>query len=1089
MGSCESERQREARLDPEPNREEVRLALALNGGVSLAVWMGGCSTELDRARRARAAASDGRSAYDTLCECFGRRLVIDILTGSSAGGVNGALLSAAMVKGRGLEPDFVRERWLDLGDLSRLLHPTTEPGPRSLMQGELFHTDLLKTFKQILGVEQGDAQAKEVRGPVSVPSLDITMTDVIGVERRFKDGWGNDLVAREHRPRFQFRKRAEFTAEALAAAARTSASFPFAFEPWPVTGEARRLAGLTTPTYGVDGGLLDNAPIKAALEAIPSKPASSRVVRYLCYMNGDPQQPEQDSLSGPPEPSLLDVGGYAFSLPREAPFVDHLHAIQRAVQRPSLAGGVQRQLLTLDLDVLRPVAEALFDAYLERRTTQSLEELLEEPSDALVANEVLAETGGSLPWIPASLAPVDDDGQWQWGTHTAKRILHLLIDLLRTALEEGEGKTEPDERRKLLRWRIRLDGELRKLDAASERIAEGAGESESPPGEEDRPIDRLAKAATATAAERTMAYAAVKVGAEVVFEALTTHPGCFNNVKTTNLFKSWNGESRLSEGLLQDFFERVLSIEVVRRTFASDLNVESAEPLRFVQLTPTAPSPIFTAMPLSVPLPTSAESKLTGIGLGHFAGFYRRAWRANDFMWGRLDAAARVVDLLLNAPSSEVGVGSAKPGCDIASTRAAFLSERLLEAYAGDDEWLLHELLEDAERVDADRASGPKRPDSEPTSFEKAVEQRILIELCGVRKGKKASLADLPFIRTAFQRLAQLEVVRDELPVIQDESKKDRELGSSTDPLRLGDPKAPESLRPRLEVESVRLLYEDDKSLPGRLIERGEAVSDLGLRTMTHASFVGLSAARTAGVPLAALFGIVRTPLLAIAGSVSREWFNRVALLLGFWAAAIYLTTRLVTSAGGDPAFKDFWSWATLTALAAGLVVAGTATVPFVRALHRVGTWRNFGAGLALLAVGGGAAAVLAISSDDFGSVEALLFPPGAETPPNEVLITVLALLGVLSLARISLPGPIPKQLKRSAIRLAQGLPLATLLSTAGVLLAAYSVPDLLDYLGGETWKAAAAYVALAGPPVAAGFAFALALWHRQSRPTATPPD
>lgn len=32
--------------------EEIRVAPALNGGVSLAVWMGGCAVEIDCARRA-----------------------------------------------------------------------------------------------------------------------------------------------------------------------------------------------------------------------------------------------------------------------------------------------------------------------------------------------------------------------------------------------------------------------------------------------------------------------------------------------------------------------------------------------------------------------------------------------------------------------------------------------------------------------------------------------------------------------------------------------------------------------------------------------------------------------------------------------------------------------------------------------------------------------------------------------------------------------------------------------------------------------------------------------------------------------------
>ena len=41
-----------ASVGPGPAVEEVRVAMALNGGVSLAVWMGGGAVELDCARRA-----------------------------------------------------------------------------------------------------------------------------------------------------------------------------------------------------------------------------------------------------------------------------------------------------------------------------------------------------------------------------------------------------------------------------------------------------------------------------------------------------------------------------------------------------------------------------------------------------------------------------------------------------------------------------------------------------------------------------------------------------------------------------------------------------------------------------------------------------------------------------------------------------------------------------------------------------------------------------------------------------------------------------------------------------------------------------
>jgi hypothetical protein len=43
-----------------------------------------------------------------------------------------------------------------------------------------------------------------------------------------------------------------------------------------------------------------------------------------------------------------------------------------------------------------------------------------------------------------------------------------------------------------------------------------------------------------------------------------------------------------------------------------------------------------------------AEEKLTGLALHHFGAFYKASWRANDWMWGRLDGAGWLVHLLLD---------------------------------------------------------------------------------------------------------------------------------------------------------------------------------------------------------------------------------------------------------------------------------------------------------------------------------------------------------------------------------------------------------------------------------------------------------
>ncbi|HKF99219.1 MAG TPA: hypothetical protein VKB15_01250, partial [Xanthobacteraceae bacterium] len=104
--------------------KELRIALVCFGGISLAVYMHGISKEIlklvrascelhaiaDRARRAKAAFLDDadpeKREYDTesiyfeLLREIGRkielRVVVDIIAGASAGGINGTLLARAL---------------------------------------------------------------------------------------------------------------------------------------------------------------------------------------------------------------------------------------------------------------------------------------------------------------------------------------------------------------------------------------------------------------------------------------------------------------------------------------------------------------------------------------------------------------------------------------------------------------------------------------------------------------------------------------------------------------------------------------------------------------------------------------------------------------------------------------------------------------------------------------------------------------------------------------------------------------------------------------------------------------------------------
>ena len=135
--------------------KELRIALVCFGGVSLAVYMHGISKEVlklvrassalhgiaDRSRRARARSFfdhvdrddpeyDTEEVYFELLREIGRsvelRVVVDIIAGASAGGINGTMLARAL--SHDLPMDALRDLWLENADVSVLLAPDARAG-------------------------------------------------------------------------------------------------------------------------------------------------------------------------------------------------------------------------------------------------------------------------------------------------------------------------------------------------------------------------------------------------------------------------------------------------------------------------------------------------------------------------------------------------------------------------------------------------------------------------------------------------------------------------------------------------------------------------------------------------------------------------------------------------------------------------------------------------------------------------------------------------------------------------------------------------------------------------------------------------
>jgi patatin-related protein len=134
--------------------KELRIALVCFGGISLAVYMHGVTKEIlklirasralhavvDRSRRARSTFFDGAERtdpeYDTeeiyydLLREIGRdlelRVLVDVISGASAGGINGAMLARALCHDLPMNP--LRKLWLENADVSVLLATEARAG-------------------------------------------------------------------------------------------------------------------------------------------------------------------------------------------------------------------------------------------------------------------------------------------------------------------------------------------------------------------------------------------------------------------------------------------------------------------------------------------------------------------------------------------------------------------------------------------------------------------------------------------------------------------------------------------------------------------------------------------------------------------------------------------------------------------------------------------------------------------------------------------------------------------------------------------------------------------------------------------------
>jgi patatin-related protein len=688
--------------------QELRIALVMNGGVSLAVWIGGVTNEINRLIR-------GETLYGHLCDILHVRPRVDIVSGTSAGGINGAILALAMSQGKPL--DLLRDIWLNKGDILTLLRPSTEESPSSLLNGDYFYKSMAEGFRAIRD-QEGPGLLPASRVPIE---LFLTTTILRGEVRDFPDDAGTVIRDKTHRGLLRFWRGPDRTddhfadpdlAQKLAAAARATASFPAAFDPFYLPGPEDRgrvaaggepvpvlegHANFTLGCYVVDGGVLDNNPLEAAIEAVFRQRAEEEVRRVLAYVVPDPGYiPDPPSEDPAHVPTLVStVLASLVDIPRLESVSEQLNAIRRHNQ--NVARRFNARILvarSLEGAGAEQVAEAVFVGYRLRRCQSAATHIAAALAEGAARYRDSTGRGIALgrrsreriaaaladcavaPWLPDRFSQAGERGEWWWGLHALENVMAVVLDLLRRAVSLVPARrTDVTDRMwpelmDLRRRAFDLVAALAALRARDRRHWEERGKVLAPRLADLDSIDRNAleelvrdevrgwvrcfddtprqeEEAGPVRPPGVFAERARDIGGLMVAAAPLLHGVLALRLPARSL-EAYADLATLAGFLLrskrptgpveEELWKRMLALEVVHYAFGADTHRDQF--MELFQFSANVPSAFGG--------PDRLEHKLAGVQVAHFGAFYKRSWRINDWMFGRLDGSERLLHILLD---------------------------------------------------------------------------------------------------------------------------------------------------------------------------------------------------------------------------------------------------------------------------------------------------------------------------------------------------------------------------------------------------------------------------------------------------------
>lgn len=549
-----------------------------------------------------------------------------------------------------------------------------------------------------------DAMAAPPRGPRLLPEgqpldLFVTVTDFTGHPERLQLHSPTEVVETEHRLILSFTDHGH-ECETLAAppelafAARATSSFPGAFPPFGIAELDAVLDARAAPWPGrdafvhrtlphhvaanalekaalIDGSVLANAPFGPAIEALDARPARRQVDRRFVYIDPAPGTKIRLTRGSDGQPGFFQtILGAISELPRKQPIRDNLEALASRSRRI-----VQLRAIT---DAMRPALEAEVETLFGRTF------FLDRPTAARLSGwrrraQMAAATGAGLSYAPYAHLKIagvvetitallhaagGEPGPERW----AKIRSRIEAALLARGYDEARPSDASSTASIDFLRTFDIGFRIRRLRLLARRFVELESEYDE---EMLLPVRQAIYDSLAAYLSRKLpephqhlreVVRSLKGDASHLLDELATSLALTRIDAETDerMAQALAGLPRAPRRSLLLHYLGFPYVDLATLPLLQGAGVDEFDPVKIDRIAPDDCVAIRVG---------GAEATLKGIQFSNFGAFFSRAYRENDYLWGRLHGAERMIDIMVSALPPDV---RPKPGLVAATKRRAF---------------------------------------------------------------------------------------------------------------------------------------------------------------------------------------------------------------------------------------------------------------------------------------------------------------------------------------------------------------------------------------------------------------------------------